>query len=245
VLTAYPSLLGLLAAEQQAGRLAIRPHQVFAGAELLTDDVRVRVREAWGVEVTDQYAVGEAGFLAVECPAHDGLHVMDQHVLLEVVDDDFEPVADGDEGSRVLVTALTSRLLPLIRYEVPDRARVVPGPCPSGRTAPRVALGGRARDVLRFVAGDGTVDVHPIAFTRVMDTQRVAAWQVTRQAGAVRVAVAGPEPSFDADHLGEAVRRSLGEVLAAPPPVRVEVVDAVVRGPGGKASLVVDEAPVD
>jgi len=239
-LTAYPSLLGLLAVEQQAGRLAIAPRQVLAGAEPLTPDVRRKVQDAWGVEVFDQYAIGEAGFVAVECPRHDGLHVMDDHVVLEVVGDDFAPVPAGEEGSRVLVTALASRTMPLIRYEVPDRVRLDPEPCPCGRTSPRLVIGGRARDVLRFDGPAGPEAVHPIAFTRVMDTQRVAAWQVVREADGIRVVVSGPGPTFTTDALADAVTRSLAEVLAAPPPVRVEVVATLARGPGGKASLVVD-----
>jgi phenylacetate-CoA ligase len=244
-LTAYPSLLGLLADEQEAGRVAIRPHQVLAGAEPLTDDIRRRVRAAWSVDVFDQYAIGEAGFLAVECPAHDGLHVMDRHVVLEVVGDDHEAVADGEEGSRVLVTALTSRLVPLIRYEVPDRARLIRDPCPCGRSSPRIVVSGRARDVLRFTGPAGVEVVHPVVFTRVMDTQRVATWQVVREDGGVRVVVSGPGATFDGDALAAAVTRSLAEVLAVPPPVRVEVVENVTRGPGGKASLVVDRTVAD
>ncbi len=199
-----------------------------------------RCRTAWGVEVFDQYAIGEAGFVAVECPAHDGLHVMDDHVVLEVVGDDFAPVPAGEEGSRVLVTALASRTMPLIRYEVPDRVRLDPEPCPCGRTSPRIVIGGRARDVLRFDGPAGPEAVHPIAFTRVMDTQRVAAWQVVREEDRIRVVVSGPEPTFTAGALADAVTRSLAEVLTAPPPVLVEVVDTLARGPGGKASLVVD-----
>ncbi len=94
--------------------------------------------------------------------------------------------------------------------------------------------------MLRFTGPAGVEAVHPVVFTRVMDTQRVAGWQVVREDDGVRVVVSGPGATFDGDALATAVTRSLAEVLAVPPPVSVEVVEQVARGPGGKASLVVD-----
>ena len=240
-LTAYPSVLGPLADEALAGRLAITPRQVRAGGELLSDGVRDRVRETWGVEVVDQYAIGEAGFLAVECPAHDGLHVLDRHVVIEVVDADDRPVPVGVEGERVLLTALSSRLVPLIRYVIEDRVTVLPGACRCGRRSPRLRLAGRVRDVLAFPGVDGPVAVHPVVFTRVLDALRVGDWRVTRRAQDVRVAVTGRATDLDDQALATAVRRSLAEVLSDPPPVVVDRVTAIDRAPGGKASRVVDE----
>lgn len=240
-LTAYPSVLGRLADEALAGRLAITPRQVRAGGELLSDGVRDRVRAAWGLEVVDQYAIGEAGFLAVECPAHDGLHVLDRHVVLEVVDADDRPVPVGVEGDRVLLTVLSSRLVPLIRYVIEDRVTVLPGTCSCGRRSPRLRVSGRVRDVLTFPGPDGPVAVHPIAFTRVLDALRVGDWRVTRRAEDIRVAVAGAGADLDDGALAAAVRASLAEVLRHPPPVVVDRVTGIDPAPGGKASRVVDE----
>ncbi len=240
ILTAYPSILGLLAHESLAGRLDLAPRQVFAGAELLTDDVRRRVRSAWGVEVVDQYAIGEAGFLAVECEAGTGLHVMDDHVVLEVVDDEGAPVAEDEEGTRALVTVLAARTTPLIRYELGDRLRRVPGPCPCGRTAPRIRVGGRARDVLWFEGRKGKVAVHPVALTGVMDVARVRSWQAIREPEGLRVLVADPAAEVRLEELAATIRRGLGALVDPPPPVTVEAVETIDRGPGGKASLVVD-----
>ena len=210
-LTAYASLLGLLADEQEAGRLAIAPQQVLAGAEPLTEDVRRRVRAAWAVEVFDQYAIGEVGFLAVECPAHDGLHVMDRHVVLEVVDDDHEPVADGEEGSRVLVTALTSRLVPLIRYEVPDRARLVRR-LPLRPDVSPVVVSGRARDVLRSVGRPGSRPCTPSPSPGSWTPSASAPGRSCGRTAASVSSSAGPAPR-STPTTWPAPSRSLAEVL--------------------------------
>jgi phenylacetate-coenzyme A ligase PaaK-like adenylate-forming protein len=234
VLTAYPSVLGLLAGEQLAGALRIAPRRVLAGGEALTADLRQRARDAWAVEVVDQYVLGEAGFVAVECEAHDGLHVLDQHALVEIVDDDGAAVEDG-WGTRVLLTVLPSRTVPLVRYEVTDRARWLAGDCPCGRPSRRLAVDGRARTTVTV----GGAAVHPAVFSGVLDTQPVGAWQVAAGAGGVHVRVTRPRDGFDPTAVEEAVARALTE-HGAPGPVRVEVVDAIERGPGGKASLVVE-----
>jgi phenylacetate-coenzyme A ligase PaaK-like adenylate-forming protein len=225
VLTAYPSVLGLLAGEGTA----IAPRRVLAGGEPLSDERRRQVREAWGVEVVDQYVLGEAGFVAVQCPGGDGLHVLADHAVVEIVDDAGVPTADG-WGTRVLLTVLGSRTVPLVRYEVADRARWLPGTCPCGRTSPRLEVEGRARQVARV----GGVEVHPSLFSGVLDAQPVAAWQVV-VGDDVLVRVSRPRDGFDA----AAVERALAARGLAVP-VRVSVVDAIEAGPGGKASLVVD-----
>ena len=240
-LTAYPSVLGRLADEALARRLTITPRQVRAGGELLSDGVRDRVRAAWGVEVVDQYAIGEAGFLAVECPARDGLHVLDRHVVLEVVDADDGLVPIGVEGERVLLTVLSSRLVPLIRYVIEDRVTLLPGVCACGRHGPRLRVAGHVRDVLTFPGPGGPVAVHPVVFTRVLDALRVGDWRVTRRAGDIRVAIAGPGADLDDEALAAALRASLAEVLDDPPPVVVDRVTAIDPVPGGKASRVVNE----
>ena len=224
VLTAYPSVLGLLAGE----RAAIAPHRVLAGGELLTEERRRRVRDAWGVEVVDQYVLGEAGFVAVQCQGGEGLHVLTDHVVVEVVDD--TGAATDDWGTRVLLTVLGSRTVPLVRYEVADRARWVPGACPCGRPSPRLELGGRARETVRV----GGVEVHPALFSGVLDAQPVGAWQVV-VGEEVLVRVSRPRDGFDAHALAEGLA---ARGLTAP--VRVEVVEAIEPGPGGKASLVVE-----
>jgi phenylacetate-coenzyme A ligase PaaK-like adenylate-forming protein len=224
LLTAYPSVLAEL-----AGEVAVAPRHVFGGGEVFTGATRRRVREAWGAEPFDQYMTTEAGAVAGECPAHEGMHVLGDHVLVEVVDGSRQPVGPGVFGDAVLVTVLSSRTVPLLRYELRDQACLAPGECPCGRAGPRIAaIAGRERDVLRI----GTTRVHPSVLTGVLDTAAVARWQVVQRGDDVRVLVTGPAPTFDPASL----RAAVAGALPAGATVTVEVV-ARLSAPAGKASL--------
>ncbi len=241
VLTGYPSVLGALAAAQAAGDLQIEPARVFSGGEPLTPSTRAAVTDAWGVEPFDQYLTTEAGFVAIECPARAGLHVLEDHVLVEVVNEDGAAVPPGEVGARVLLTVLGSRTLPLIRYELADVATLAVGPCACGRRSPRLAsVAGPARQLLRLPDGTGgQVTVHPVAVTAVLDAAPVQAWQVVLEPRRTRVLVVRPAASFDPRAVAAALHDALASTGAAVPPVEVEVVPVLERGASGKASLVV------
>jgi phenylacetate-coenzyme A ligase PaaK-like adenylate-forming protein len=236
VLSASPSMLAVLAAEQQADRLHVSPGQVFTSGEVLTTATRRRAAATWGVEPFDQYVTTETATIAAECTAHAGLHVLDDHVVVEVVDDEHRPVPDGRFGTAVLVTVLSSRTVPLVRYKLADSACMTNEPCSCGRDGPRlVAIAGRERDVLRF----GQVAVHPSAFTAVLDVAPVAAWQVEQAGDRVRVLVTGAQAPFDAAAVQHELLNSLTALGATSASVEVAEVDSIPRDEGGKASLFV------
>lgn len=237
VLSSYPSVLRQLVAEARAGRLHLSPGRVFSSGEYLSGATRAGVDEVWGVEVFDQYVATEVGFIAAECPAHRGLHVLDDHVLVEVVDDEGRPCPPGREGD-VVLTALRSRTVPLIRYRIGDRATWADGPCGCGRTGPRLAsIAGADRTSLEFPTGpDGErAVVHPVAITTIVDRLAVGSWVVRYRDDLLQLEVTAPSKGFDP----EATRAQLVGVLhaaGARPAVRVVTVDAIEPTPGGKAA---------
>jgi phenylacetate-CoA ligase len=87
--------------------------------------------------------------VAGECEARAGLHVCDDHFLPEVIDPATGAVREpGDEGELVLTT-LTKRALPLVRYRTGDVTALIPEPCACGRTSVRIArIKGRSDDML-------------------------------------------------------------------------------------------------
>jgi len=84
-----------------------------------------------------------------ECTARDGLHIADDHFLPEIVDPaSGQPLAPGRQGELVLTT-LTKRGMPLVRYRTGDITALNPEPCRCGRTSVRMArILGRADDML-------------------------------------------------------------------------------------------------
>jgi phenylacetate-coenzyme A ligase PaaK-like adenylate-forming protein len=244
VITAYPSILGLLADEQLHGRLQIEPRILATGSEALTDEVRARAREAWGLEVVDIYASTEGAVMASECPAHCGRHVWEDMVILEPVDEHNRPVPPGTPSHKVLLTNLLCRTQPLIRYELADSVTFAEGPNPAGRPFARIGrIDGRSADILRLPAsGGGEVAIHPFhlraPFSRLPEIRQYQLAQ-TQDRLTVRIVL---RPGAARETPGR-VAATLSEALAAagavPPPVDVEPVAELPRtGNGAKLTLV-------
>jgi len=109
VLIAYASMARILADEQLAGRLHIQPGKTFTSSEVLTDETRRRVRSAWGDEPFNQYGATETADIAAEYQACRHMHIFEDLLIIEVVDEAYRPVPPGAYGARLLVTTLFSR----------------------------------------------------------------------------------------------------------------------------------------
>ena len=123
------------------------------GAEIWSNELRKRVETVMGIETFDIIGMTEtAGVgMGIDCREHAGIHVWEDHYLVEFVDPDGdEPVADGEWGEMV-VTTLTREALPLIRFRTRDISRVLNRqPCACGRTSMRIArIAGRSDDMLK------------------------------------------------------------------------------------------------
>jgi phenylacetate-CoA ligase len=122
------------------------------GAEPWTEGMRERLEAELGLTALNVYGLSEivGPGVAAECPeARDGLHVQEDHFLVEVVDPDTgQPTPDGTDGELVFTT-LTKEALPLLRYRTGDIASVTHERCACGRTFARMsAVRGRRDDML-------------------------------------------------------------------------------------------------
>jgi phenylacetate-coenzyme A ligase PaaK-like adenylate-forming protein len=99
----------------------------------LTPRMKAEIESVWGCRAHDCYSVTEMGFaVALECPLRAGLHVNELDVLVEVVDPESgEPVEEGEEGVLVL-TSLTRRGMPILRYWTGDVAKCLGRVCECG-----------------------------------------------------------------------------------------------------------------
>jgi phenylacetate-CoA ligase len=241
-LTAYASMADLLAQEQLEGRLRIRPRAVMVSSEVLTAAARRRIAEAWGAEPYEVYAATETAGIAAECERHEGMHLFEDLVITEVVDDRNRPVPPGEFGAKILVTVLFSRTQPLIRYELSDSVRLTERRCSCGRPFRLVeAVQGRQEDTLRFDGGArGPATVHPNVLHRALEAMPVRAWQVRQREDGLEVLVVDPAPGFDASRVERAVGAELARVGVDPVPrVSLKQVAHIPRGAAGKAPLIV------
>ena len=123
----------------------------FVGAEPHTEETRRRIEETWNIRAFNSYGLSEmcGPGVAFECPEQSGMHIWEDSFLVEIVDPDTgDPVTDGECGELVLTT-LTRTGTPLLRYRTRDLTRIIPGPCPCGRTHRRIdRIRGRSDDMM-------------------------------------------------------------------------------------------------
>ena len=127
---------------------------IVSSAETLWPHQRKLVEEVFGVDVYDRYGSREFAHIAGECSEHDGLHISADRLFLEIVDDKGRHCAPGETG-RMLVTDLDNYGMPLIRYDIGDRAIVAERrACACGRGFPRIqSVEGRTLEIV--VTPDG------------------------------------------------------------------------------------------
>jgi phenylacetate-CoA ligase len=211
VLMGYASVLDLLAHRalvrggMQVARYAI------SSAEALFPDQRERMAEGLGVEVFNLYGCREVGLVALECSRHNGLHVMDERLVVETVS-----TAAG-EPSDLLITDLDNRATPFIRYRVGDLAMApAPGPCPCGRGLSRLGeITGRAFDVIRGPSGGAVGGTFWSLLLRTA-VKHVRSFQVIQHEPErieIRFTPLGGLPPEDRDIITREVRAALGAAM--------------------------------
>ncbi len=123
------------------------------GAEPWSEGLRQELQEKLKIIATDNYGLSEVmgPGVAGECLERNGLHINEDHFLVEVVDPDtLAPVAPGKTGELV-ITTLTNEAFPLIRYRTRDLTSLLPGPCTCGRTLARMGkVMGRTDDMIKI-----------------------------------------------------------------------------------------------
>lgn len=147
------SLSAVMVAEaaEMAGFKARRdfPHlrAICCAGEPLTPHRRQLLQEIWGVPVYDNYGMTETGPLAMACRVG-RLHPWEDHFHMEVLDERLEREAPAGEIGQLVVTSLTRRATPMVRYVTGDRVRRMEEPCPCGQNV-ELHVRGREADTLR------------------------------------------------------------------------------------------------
>lgn len=202
-----PSFLKILVEKaQQAGR-ELSFKKALVSGEAFPPSLRDWMLER-GIQAYQCYATADAGLIAYETVAREGL-VLDEGVILEIVRPGTgDPVAEGEVGE-VVVTVLNADY-PLIRFGTGDLSAVLPGACPSGRTNTRIkGWLGRA-DQTTKVRG---MFVHPgqVAeivkrFSEVVRARLVVTGEMANDAMTLKVETACSGPGELALRLAEATR---------------------------------------
>jgi len=213
----FPSLLRELVRESQAsGLLPEGLREVRTTGETLRTELRELIVAAWStsketpLRVSEIYSTAEAGIIAVPCREENSLHVQSEGVKLEILRDDGSPCKTGEEG-RVVLTSLHNFAMPLIRYEIGDRAVFGPA-CRCGRFLPVLAaIPGRARDMLTMPDGQHRFPYY--AHNTMMQVDAIVQHQVAQtdlDQVEIRLVVRRPLTVTEEAHIIGAATRGLG-----------------------------------
>jgi phenylacetate-CoA ligase len=223
-LVGYPSVIGRLARAALAGGLQCRPVRVSTNSEPLPTEDRQAIDDAWDVPVHNLWGSTEIGVQAVGCGVGDGLHICEDEVVLERVDENGAPVRPDEPAARTLATGLANHTFPFIRYDLGDEVTLLPGECECGSEFARVAdIGGRRDDDFRY----GSIAVPAITFRHVLGTDpRISEYQVTQTAAGADILTVGHP---DIDGLTVGVVAALRRCGLPDPEVEIQVVDRIPR----------------
>jgi phenylacetate-CoA ligase len=235
------SIYDLATFARQEG-IDVAPQQaILTTAGMLYPFMRERTESVFGCRVQDQYGSREVSGIAAGCGEGEGLHVLPWMCFVEVVDEEGRNAAPGTDG-RLLVTSLCNYAMPLIRYEIGDRAALLADDAPAcacGRGGQRlVHLLGRIIDT--FKAPDGSL-VNGEYFTHLLyfrdAIKRFQVVQTDRERVLFRLVLDGELSGEERDEIVAGTRETMG------PGCRVdfETVEEIEPSPSGKYRYTISE----
>lgn len=229
LLQGYASILAELAqfVQRHNMRMPATIKGVFSTAEVLYDWQRAAIESAFSCTVYNQYGSREVPNIGLQC-AHGNFHIFSDLVKLESI-----PV-DGEH--RLLVTSLTNRVMPMIRYELGDLGRLQAGQCSCGSPFPLLTL-----DVCRkndLIVTPGGRRIYPAYFVRLLDGHSGIGQFQFRQTGPGSIVLKLCARQDVADLVGQAVQSRLQTDLGSDMSFQVERVAAIPRSRSGKHRFV-------
>jgi phenylacetate-CoA ligase len=209
-------------------------------AETMTPLDRSVIEGAFGAPVFDRYGTNEVGTIARECDRHDGLHMVMENNIVEIVDANGRQLTTPGAEGQVLITNLRNFATPLIRYRLGDVVRLGTDGCACGRGSARLeSVIGRTSDIIVSPAG---VLLHGLFFLKLFYGAPVLSFRVDQETPErlrLRVVPA-------ARYSDEVQKRITSQILAHGDPrfeVVWEIVDEIPRSAAGKYRVTVNHVP--
>lgn len=157
---------------ESAKKMGIDPAQLplktgLFGSEAWTESMRAELEKVWNIKATDNYGLSEiiGPGVAGECVYTRGMHIAEDHFLVEVIDPQTEETLEYGQEGELVITSLTKEAFPIVRYRTRDITVLNPETCECGRTMVRMRkVSGRTDDML-IISG---VNVFPSQIESVL-----------------------------------------------------------------------------
>ena len=127
-----------------------------------------KISSLWDIELYSTYASTEMATAFTECQFHSGHHIQQDLIYTEILDENLEPVAQGEYGELV-VTPLGTEGMPLIRYATGDVVKYLEAECECGRTGGKISsITGRKRHKMKIKG----VSIYPQHVMDILNTSQ-------------------------------------------------------------------------
>ncbi|MEM0371746.1 MAG: phenylacetate--CoA ligase [Ignisphaera sp.] len=221
------------------------------GAAPWSEEMRARIEKVWEMDAYDMYGMSElyGPGVACECLFKSGLHVWEDHYLIEVIDPKTGEPLEPEEKGELVVTTLTKDAVPLIRYRTRDITRILDTKtCSCGRTHIKIdRIQGRTDDM--FIING--VNIWPSAIEEVILREPMIApfYQIVLERedalDKMTVIVEAIKKLSDSEReaLEKKLQRDLRETIIVTPIVRIVEPGSLPRF-DGKPKVVIDKRSI-
>ncbi|MBP3961054.1 phenylacetate--CoA ligase family protein [Gemmata sp. G18] len=227
------SLYLLACALKKARVFDVRPNGIISTAMILHDWQRAVIEEVLGCRVTNRYGCEEVSLIASECEEHNGLHINADSVYAEVPSD-----------GKLLVTDLSNRGMPLIRYQVGDVVVPSTRACKCGRGLPMIErVEGRDADYVLTPAGHliSGISLTENFAVLIPGTAQVQIVQESITQLRIRLVADDAFNTSSRQKIADLVRDTFGDTVTHD----VELVDAIPQEPSGKYRFCISKVARD
>lgn len=240
ILHGQASILIRLAQLFEKNKKKIKLRALINASETLHAEARLYLEKVFETRVFDYYGSNELPQIAQECEFRNGLHVNNEWVYLEIVDDDGRTVAPGKVGN-IVVTFFENEIMPFIRYQTGDKGYFLKEPCPCGRSLPRIHVQGRKGSSFELPNGK-TGYFFELARPILKLISKIFQYQIIRENKTkFRIKIV-PLPLFgnsDSKLIENEFRRYLGNEVD----ISLEVTDKIETAPSRKQRAFINLSP--
>jgi phenylacetate-CoA ligase len=216
------SLYLLACSLKKTGVTDIRPNGIVSTAMILHDWQRTVIEQVFGCPVTNRYGCEEVSLIASECEAHHGLHVNADSLYTEI-----------GPGGKLLVTDLTNRAMPLVRYQIGDVVVGSDRVCKCGRGLPMLErVEGREADYVVTPSGGLISGISLTENFALLITGAAQVQIVQESVRHLRIRLVADESFGDRSH--QQIAKLVYDTFGSGVRHDVELVDQIPQEPSGK-----------
>jgi len=242
MLFGYPSVFSLiakLALAQNIDLTQLGIKVIFVTSERLYPYQREIIEQAFGAPVANGYGSRDAGFIAHQCPSG-SMHISAEDLIVEIVDNDGNVVADGEKGE-IVITHMATSDFPFIRYRTGDIAALDTKSCACGRGLPTLKdIEGRTTDFV--VAASGTM-MHGLALIYILrELNGIDAFKIIQETKLhTRVVLVPAEGTTISTNLKEGIVAGFKARLGEDVVIDIESVSNIAAEASGKFRYVISK----